>query len=146
MKMVDMKYQSDKRFDMLKNRTERCVCKYCGGELYLRQIIFSSYDEIRVEIFCRNCNRIEFGVEPEIYKSANYFVEETEFNCFPDLDDSEKTRQMTVAKLCEIMTWQNQNIGILTPEGYQIEVNMNDHFIGECITFSDQDLAKAKEL
>ena len=53
---------------------------------------------------------------------------------------------MTVAKLCEIMTWQNQNIGILTPEGYQIETNMNDHFIGECITFSDQDLAKDIEL
>lgn len=140
MKPFDMKYQSDKRFDMLKKRTERCVCKYCGGKLYLRQIIFSSYEEVRVEIFCKNCNRIEFGVEPEIYKSANYFVDETEFNCFPDLDDSEKTRQMSIAKLCEIMTWQNQNIGILTPDGYQIATNMKDHFIGECVTFSDADL------
>lgn len=137
-----MKYMSNKRFEMLKERTKRCVCKYCGGELHLRQIIFSSYDEIRVEIFCRDCNRIEFGVEPEIYKSASYFVDETEFNCFPDLDDSEKTRQMTVAKVCEIMTWQNQNIGILTPDGYQISINMNDHFIGECVTFSDADLQK----
>lgn len=60
---------------MLKKRTKRCVCKYCGGKLKLRRIIFSEYEDARIEIFCSQCDRIEFGVEPEISRSAEYFVE-----------------------------------------------------------------------
>lgn len=135
-----MNFTSQKRIDMLKQRVGRCVCKYCGGELHLRQIAFSSFEDARVEIFCKSCDRIEFGVEPEIYNNAKFFVEETGFNCYPDLDDNEKTKQMTVAKVCEILTWQNQNIGILSPYGYQIPLRINDNYIGECITLSEEDL------
>ena len=63
-------YKSEKRVDMLKKRTHRCVCKYCGGKLKLRQIIFSEFEDARTEIFCSDCDRIEFGVEQEIYDSA----------------------------------------------------------------------------
>ena len=59
-------FKSEARLDMLKERTKRCVCKFCGNKLRLKRIIFSSYEEVRVEIFCEKCNRIEFGVEPEI--------------------------------------------------------------------------------
>lgn len=137
-----IEFNSKKRLEMLKNRSKRCVCKYCGGELKVKQIIFSSYEEARVELFCQECDRIEFGVEPEIYANAKYFVEETGFSCYPDLDDSLKIKQMTVAKLCEIMTWENQNIGILTPEGFNIELNANKNYVGECVTLSDNDLKK----
>ena len=41
----------------------------------MKQLVFSEYDDARVEIFCRDCDRIEFGVEPEIYEIAKYFVE-----------------------------------------------------------------------
>ena len=133
-------YQAGERLAMLKNRTRRCVCKYCGGNLRLKRIIFSNYEEARVDIFCEDCDRIEFGVEPEVYTNAQYFVEETGFNCYPDLDDNEKTKQMTIAKVCEIMTWENQNIGILTPEGFNVPLNMNQHYVGECLTLSDEDL------
>ncbi len=135
-----MNFTSQKRIDMLKQRTERCVCKYCGGKLRLRQIMFSSFEDARIEIFCKSCDRIEFGVEPEIYNNAKFFVEETGFNCYPDLDDNEKTKQMTIAKVGEIITWQNQNIGILSPYGYQIPLCINDNYIGECITLSEEDL------
>ena len=134
--------QNEKRLSMLKDRTKRCVCKYCGGHLRLKQITFSQYDDARIEIFCEDCDRLEFGVEPEIYASAQFFVEETDFNCYPDLDDSGKTKQMTIAKVSDIITWQNQNIGILTPQGYQIPLELNERFIGECTTYSEEDLIK----
>lgn len=88
MQSVDKKtaFKSEKRLNSLKRRTKRCVCKYCGGTLKLRQIAFSEYEDARVEIFCSECNRIEFGVEREIYSSAKFFVENSRFNCYPDMD------------------------------------------------------------
>ena len=85
-------FNSKKRVATLKERSARCVCKYCGGGLRVRQILFTEYEEARIELFCKECDRIEFGVEPEIYANAQYFVEETGFNCYPDLDDNEKTK------------------------------------------------------
>lgn len=139
-------FKSKKRIDMLKKRTKRCVCKYCGGRLKLRRIIFSDYEEARIEIFCKDCNRIEFGIEPEIYASAKYFVENSKYNCYPDLDDNEKTKQMTIAKICEIMAWQDQNIGILNNEGFCVSLNLNENFVGECVTLSDEDLEEDEEI
>ena len=108
---MDIGYQSASRLEMLRQRVQRCVCKFCGQGLYLRRIIFSDYEDARVEIFCEHCGRIEFGVEREIYASARYFVEEMGFNYYPELDDNEQTRQMNIAKVCEIMAWENQNLG-----------------------------------
>ncbi len=133
-------FKSQKRMEMLKTRTKRCVCKYCGGRLKLRRIIFSNFEDSRIEIFCRDCDRIEFGVEPEIYASAKYFVENSRFNCYPDLDDNEKTKQMTIAKVCEIMAWENQNIGILEGSGFTIPLKINAGFVGECVTLTEEDL------
>ncbi len=133
-------FHSQNRIEMLKKRTKRCVCKYCGGRLRLRQIAFSNCEDARIEIFCSDCNRIEFGVEPEIYKNAQFFVEETGFQCFPDLADNEKTKQLTIAKVCEIMTWQNQNIGILTSDGFTIPLERKTQYVGACMILSEDDL------
>ena len=67
---MDISYQSVSRLEMLRQRVQRCVCKFCGQRLYLRRILFSDYEDARVEIFCEHCGRIEFGVEREIYASA----------------------------------------------------------------------------
>ena len=138
-------YQSQKRIDALKKRTKRCVCKYCGGNLKLRRIIFSDYEEARIEIFCNHCDRIEYGVEPEIYQSAKFFVDNSGFNCYPDLDDNEKTKQMTIAKVCEIMAWQDQNLGFMDNDGFTVPLRLNENFVGECITLSDDDLEEDDE-
>lgn len=138
-------FQSKKRIEILKKRTKRCRCKYCGGQLKLKRIIFSEFEDVRIEIFCKDCNRIEYGVEPEIYMSAKFFVENSEFNCYPDLDDNEKTKQMTIAKVCEIMAWHDQNLGILDASGYTVDLKVNDNFIGECITLEDEDLEEEIE-
>ena len=141
----EMLYHSEQRLHTLKKRAKRCVCKYCGGRLKLRRIIFSQYEEARVEIFCKECDRIEFGVEPEIYQSAKFFVENSRFNCYPDLDDNEKTKQMTIAKVCEIMAWQDQNLGFMDNDGFTVPLRLNENFVGECITLSDDDLEEDDE-
>lgn len=133
-------FKSQKRLNMLKKRTKRCKCKYCGGQLKLRRIIFSEYEEGRIEIFCNSCDRIEYGVEPEIYASAKFFVENSGFNCFPDLDNNEKTKQTTISKVCEIMAWQNQNLGIMNADGFCVPLKINENFTGDCITLSEDDL------
>lgn len=133
-------FQSQKRIDLLKRRTKCCRCKYCGGRLRLRSIIFSDYEEARIEIFCSDCDRIEYGVELEIYQSAKYFVENSGFQCFPDLNENEKTKQMTIAKVCEIMAWQDQNLGILDENGFCVTLQYHENFAGGCITFTEDDL------
>ena len=138
--MENMDYKSNSRLNMLKGRTKRCVCKYCGGDLRLKRIVFSSYEEARIEIFCKECNRMEFGVEPEIYLSAKFFVEETGFDFFEDMDNNERTKQMTIAKVCEIMSWQDMNFGILDKEGFKVPLNLNGSFLGECITLKNRDI------
>lgn len=143
--MENVNFKSENRLSMLKKRTKRCCCKYCGGRLKLRRIIFSDYEEARVEIFCNECDRIEFGVEPEVYASAKFFVENSKFNCFPDLDDNESTKQMTIAKVCEIMAWHDQNLGFANEDGYVVPLNLNENFIGECITLCDEDLEDVEE-
>lgn len=137
--MGELSYQSTGRIEMLKKRTRRCVCKYCGNSLRLRQLIFSEYDEARVEIFCKNCDRIEFGVEQEIYASAKYFVEQMEFDYYPGLDDTEKTKRMNIAKVCEIMSWQDKMLGFLGKEGFQVPIEITS-FMGECLLLTDNDL------
>ncbi len=133
-------FQAESRLDMLKDRAKRCVCKYCGGELKLRQIFFSDLDDARIEIFCKHCDRIEFGVEPEIYRSAKFFVEQTEFNYFANMDNTDAIIQMNVAKVSELMAWVCQNIGIMDNNGFKVDLDMNENFIGECIVLKDKDL------
>lgn len=138
-------HNNPNRVTMLKKRRNRCVCKFCGNQLRLKRIIFSNYEEARIEIFCPNCNRIEFGVEPEIYASAKYFVEQTEFNYYQDLDENERTKQMNIAKICEILDWGSLNLGIMNKEGFTVPLNMNENFLGKCIVLTDADLNYEEE-
>ena len=137
--MEDLTHQADSRNEMLRERSQRCVCKYCGGKLRLRQLTFSDYEGARTEVFCGNCDRIEFGVEPEIYETARYFVEETGVNYFPDLDDTAQTKRMNVAEVCKIMEWQAKSFGYLNDNGFEVAPRKLP-FQSECIHVTDADL------
>lgn len=63
----------------LKKRVARCVCKYCGQSITLKRIIFNDFEDARIEIYCGHCERIEYGIEPQIYESATSFVDQV---CF----------------------------------------------------------------
>lgn len=143
---MELYYDSEGRMGMLKQRARRCVCKYCGGRLGLKRISFSEIEDARVEIFCKSCDRIEYGVEPEIYQSALYFVEEMGFNYYPDLNQSEKTKRMNVAKVCDIMAWENKNLGILNRDGFTVPLAVNKNMIGECVILDETDLEDMEDI
>lgn len=75
---------------MLQKRSARCVCKYCGGPLRVKSIAFNEIVDGCTELYCDKCGRIEYGVEPEIYQNAKYYVDELDYNCYPELDYSEQ--------------------------------------------------------
>ena len=55
----EKKHKENERIRELKIRTKNCCCRYCGGELKLRRILYGNVKEGRVEIFCNDCDRIE---------------------------------------------------------------------------------------
>ena len=114
------------RTKALLERSQRCVCKYCGGRLRLKRIIFSEHEDARVEIYCDSCQRIEYGVEQEI----------------PDLDETALIRQMSVAKVCEIMNWAVKNLGFLDQHGFCVPLNIQMGLVGECLHLNDAELEK----
>ena len=131
------------RTKALLERSQRCVCKYCGGSLEVRTIVFNEILDARTELFCTHCDRVEYGVEKEIYQSAEFFVDEMEFNHYPDLDDNQRRKQMNVAKVCEIMAWENRNMGFIDANGFTVPVKMNPDVIGNCIVLDDEALEAA---
>jgi hypothetical protein len=138
-RMIVMEHQGS-RNERLRGRSKRCVCKYCGGELKIKSIIFNEFIEARSELYCPECDRIEFGVEPEIYRCAKYYVEEFKYNAYKELDDAVLTRQMTIAKVCEIMDWVVKNIGVANDNGFQVPLNMKSYLLGETIYLTDDTL------
>ncbi len=114
--------ENNTRLSELSGRAQRCRCKYCGGPLEVRKVFFGDVETARTEIFCQKCDRIEYGVEPEIYSIAQYFVKEFQFNCFSDLEPDEQRFRLNVARVCEIITWYSQSIGIIDANGFSAEM------------------------
>ena len=132
--------EENERLYELKVRTKNCCCRYCGGELKLRRILYGNVKEGRVEIFCNECNRIEYGVNKEIYHVVKYFEDEFQLNLYPANDDTVRTYQMNVAKLCDIMAWGCKNLGLLEYDGFKVPVDISKSILGEEIVLYDKDL------
>lgn len=139
-------YQVKGRIEMLKQRANRCVCKYCGEKLSLRRIIFSDVEDARVELYCNKCERIEFGIEPEIYTSACDFVDNIEFDYYESMDNNPQKRQMNVAKVCEILAWGCKDMGILNQEGFQVPLNGKMGLWSECLIMSSEKIDESEIL
>lgn len=136
-------YASIDRVDTLKQRAGRCCCKYCGGPLSLKRLIFSDFTDARVEIYCEHCERIEYGVEPEIYKSARNFVDNLGFNYYTDMDQNAQTRRMNIAKVAEIMAWGYRNTGLLNDDGFTVPLSYKDTMMEQCLVITD-DMLRAE--
>lgn len=120
---------SEERLQELIRRSKRCVCKYCGSKLQVRMLNFGNIETANMEIFCTECDKIEYGTEPEIYKNAVYFVDVMGFNAFPDREETEKTRRMNIAKVCDVISWHERQVGILGENGYTVELKSDDSMI-----------------
>lgn len=133
-------YCSEDRVETLKRRSKRCCCKYCGGPLTLKRITFNNFEDARIEIYCDSCDRIEYGVEPEIYRSAQNFVDNLDFNFYTDMEQNARTHRMSVAKVCEIMAWGFKNTGMLDAEGFTVPLKYNDHSQEQCLIITRKEL------
>lgn len=129
--------QNEKRLEMLKKRVRRCVCKSCGGSLSLRQLDYNEFEDARIELFCDRCDRLEFGIEPEIYTSAQYYVDEYRVNLYPDMGNNQMTRRMSIANIADIMRWVLQNMGYLTKDGFTVAPDMDEKILQECLVLND---------
>ena len=138
--MRDSVYKNKNRLLDLKERSARCKCKFCGSALELRRIVFSDFEEARIELFCPECDRIEYGVEPEIYQGAEYFVDALKFNHYPELSQNEQTRKMNIAKVCEIMNWMCRNFGFTSEHGFAVPISVNNTLLGEALVLTDDEL------
>ncbi len=143
---VEQFHKDKTRLEELKIRTKNCCCRYCGGKLSLRRILYGPANSGRVEIFCDDCNRIEYGVNQEIYEIAKYYVDEFEFNHYPDNDDSAKTYQMNVAKICDIISWGCKNLDILEYDGFKVPINISNTIMGEEVVLYKADLEAEVEI
>ena len=129
--------KENKRVAMLNERVKRCVCKSCGGPLSLRMLDFNEFENTRIDIFCDNCDRLEFGIEPEIYRAALYYTEEYELNLYPDMGNTALSKKATVAKTADIMNWVLKSLGYLGKDGFIVHPNTSRVINGECLDLTD---------
>ena len=137
---MDPIFYTESRLKTLKGRAERCCCKYCGGRLEIRQIVFNHYEEARLEIFCIDCNRIEYGVEQDIYNSACYFVDQLHYTEWPQIQFDHQYRSMNIAKVCDILSWGARQWGILSQDGFTIPIAKANYAMHSCMILEDDDL------
>lgn len=138
-------YWAENRIETLKRRKKRCVCKYCGGSLVVKRILFNDVADARVELYCEACARIEYGVEPEIYQSARNFVDNLAIDFYETLDDNEKKHQMNVARVSEIMAWGFRNTGLLSAEGFTVPLHMDKGDWAECMVMRNDQVPSMEE-
>ena len=129
----------------LRRRAKRCVCGYCGGELELREIAYSSYAIARTEVFCSQCGRMEWGVEPEVLAVAEGYLREVKFDVYKDMAPSELKNEMNRARLCEILTWGLESLGILGESGFKQKVDLDEVAVGSLATWSYESLEMAND-
>lgn len=136
--------EQNERIAELRKRASRCVCRYCGEKLSLRKITYAAYDEAKIEVFCEKCERIEYGVEPEIYKVSEYFVDEIGYDHYPSIDLSVRKKRMNIAVICDIISWGFKNTGLLDKDGFKAALDLNAGILGEALFISDTELNAKK--
>lgn len=129
----------------LRTRVNRCKCSYCGSELILRRISYGNAEEGRLDLFCPSCNRIEYGVEPEIYQIAKYYIDEIGFDYYAELDESIRKTRMNLTKVCEMMQWCCKNLGLLNQDGFTTEVQMDAILNGQDLLLPERFLTEWTE-
>lgn len=136
--------EQSERIAELRKRASRCVCRYCGEKLSLRKITYAAYDEAKIEVYCEKCARIEYGVEPEIYKVSEYFVDEIGYDHYPSIDPSVRKKRMNIAVICDILSWGFKNTGLLDKDGFKTPLDLNAGVLGEALFISDTALTAMK--
>ena len=104
------------RVEHLKERAKDCCCSYCGGDLAVRRILYQTTAEYRIELYCDNCEKIEYGVPRALYDSAKAAIERLGFNYYPETEEGVTRNQMNIAKLSTLTAWQLRSLGMIDDE------------------------------
>ncbi len=70
----------------LRERAKRCCCKYCGGILEVRKLTYSNCDMAGWNCFWQPLWTDRIWNRKRDFQRAGYFVEETGFDYYPDLN------------------------------------------------------------
>lgn len=81
---------------------EDFVCKLCGDTLQKKQLFQKNLDNEAV-LYCKNCDQLESGTYRELYDLAEEYVELSEFNYFPEMDEDIRAQRLNVGKVCQIL-------------------------------------------
>ena len=103
--------------EKMQERLGHCVCKFCGGDLEIKVIIYNKYGGQGLEMYCPNCQKIEYGTEKGIYRLAKDFVENVEFDYFPDMEEGKRSFELNVAKACEVLSWGLRRLEVMDEKG-----------------------------
>ena len=104
------------RVEHLKERAKDCCCSYCGGDLAVRRILYQTTAEYRIELYCDNCEKIEYGVPRALYDSAKAAIERLGFNYYSETEEGVTRNQMNIAKLSTLTAWQLRYLGMIDDE------------------------------
>lgn len=104
------------RVEHLKERAKDCCCSYCGGDLAVRRILYQTTAEYRIELYCDNCEKIEYGVPRALYDSAKAAIERLGFNYYPETEEGVTRNQMNIAKLSTLTAWQLRYLDMIDDE------------------------------
>jgi len=135
-----MTMEKSPRVERLKKRAKHCCCRYCGGELQVRQLVYHAQISARIELYCEQCQKMEYGVEREAYVAAKAFVEQTGFNHYPDMEDNEQRKQMNIAKVSNMTGWQMRYLGLTDESGFRVPIQMNEYGMEQCTTVEEDKL------
>ncbi len=119
--------------DTLLERSKRCVCKHCGSALEVRMVIFCQYGGQGLELYCPACERLEYGIDPEVYQLAKEFVENYEFNYYLDMAEGERNKQLNIAKVGEIIGWLLNRLALYDENGLQKELIIKSALAGNSL-------------
>ena len=104
---------------MMVERTERCVCRFCGGKLEPAIIVYNRYGGNGLELYCPHCRKSENGVEKEIYSWARKFVAASGFDYFTEIHNEAEKVEKNIAKVCEVISWHLRYEQLLTDTGLE---------------------------
>ena len=107
-------------------RSKRCVCRFCGNKLEIRAVIFNEYGGAGAEFYCGHCDKIEYGTEETIYETAKAFIDALEFNYYWNLPENQKSYELNIAKICEILAWSLQHWQLLDKQGLKERIIFHD--------------------
>lgn len=81
----------------------------------------------------------EFGIEPELYRLAKYYVQDIGFDYYPEIEEGPTKEKMNVTKMSEIINWCCYNLGLIDDNGFTIPLKVKKQLLGSSSVFEAEE-------